>query len=262
MKKFLSACAVFFGCVQGALAADAVDSAPTYVAYDWSGFYLGVNGGYAWADTETSENSITTTGPLVGVGPGTFPPGTIFTGPDRSGEMDGAFGGIQAGYNVQNSSWVYGVEADYQYASIHGSESFLGTPDEGPSYETSAELRHFGTLRGRLAYAFDTILVYGTAGLAVGRLETDINITGGLPDAPTGPTFSSGATETLVGYALGGGVEAAIGRSNWTVKGEYLYADFGGEDFNLSFPDSDGSTAFGHTEVDAHLLRIGLNYRF
>jgi outer membrane immunogenic protein len=75
MKKFLSACAVFFGCVQGALAADAVDSAPTYVAYDWSGFYLGVNGGYAWADTETSENSITTTGPLVGVGPGTFPPG-------------------------------------------------------------------------------------------------------------------------------------------------------------------------------------------
>lgn len=264
MKKLFLFCAAFLSFVQCPLAADAIGSdpvSPSYVTYDWSGFYLGVNGGYAWADTETSENSITTTGALLGLDIGQLEEDTYF-GPDRSGTMEGGFGGIQAGYNFQHNSWVYGVEADYQYASVSGSESFLGSP-EGPTYETSAELRHFGTLRGRLGYAFDTVLIYGTGGLAVGRLETDVDITGGLPGAiPPEQTYSAGDERTVVGYTIGAGVEAAIARSNWTVKAEYLYADLGGEDIDLSFPDSGGSTAFAHTDVDVHLLRVGLNYRF
>jgi len=259
MRKFLPACVIFFGLTPNLMAADAVDPSGAYVPYDWSGFYFGVNGGYAWADAETSENSITTTGDLIGIPPGDV--AMTYSGADGSADLDGGFGGVQFGYNVQHGAWVFGAEADYQYASLSQSDSFLGS-DLGPTYETSAELRHFGTVRGRIGYAFDTVLIYGTGGLAIGRTEGSIDITGGTPEAPTGSTFSDSRSETAVGYAIGGGVEAAIGRSNWTVKGEYLYADFGGQDFDFSFAGSGGSTATTHSEVDAHLLRVGLNYRF
>ena len=260
MRKFLPACVIFFGLTPNLMAADAVDPSGAYVPYDWSGFYFGVNGGYSWANAATSENSITTTGALVGVAPGSFEE-TTFPGADGSADLDGGFGGVQLGYNVQHGAWVFGAEADYQYASLSQSDTFLGS-DAGPIYETSAELRDFGTLRGRIGYAFDTVMIYATGGLAIGRMEGSLDITGGTPEDPADTTFSDSGSETAVGYAIGGGVEAAIGRSNWTVKGEYLYADFGGQDFDFSFAESGGSTATTHSEVDAHLLRVGLNYRF
>ncbi len=235
--------------------------APMASVYDWSGFYVGGNAGHAWTRSRTTENSITTSGPLVGIGAGTFDPAETFPGEDGSADLDGFFGGIQVGANRQSGAWVYGVEADYQVARAGHSDAFIASP-QGPYYESESSLDHFGTLRGRIGHAFDTVLVYGTAGLAVGRGTGSLSITGGVPGAFTGPTFSDTQKEWQVGYAVGAGVEAAIGRSNWTVKAEYLYADFGSKRYDFSFPGSDGSTATTRSSLDAHLLRVGVNYRF
>lgn len=259
-----STAVVAFGA--SAMAADVVyqePAAPAYEpsVYDWSGVYVGGNIGYMWSDLHSTDNSITTSGPLVGIGEGTFDPAATFFGADGSDDMSGVVGGLQAGVNFQQGSFVYGVEADYQYAGLDQSDSFFAT-DEGPFYETGAELKHFGTLRGRLGYAMDTVLFYGTAGLAVGKGEGTLSITGGGPGGPAGETFSDKQSEWFVGYAVGAGVEAAIARSNWSVKAEYLYTDFGDQTFDFSFAGTGGDTASNRSSIDAHLVRLGVNYRF
>jgi outer membrane immunogenic protein len=84
-----------------ALAADlparTYTKAPVYVepVYDWTGFYIGLNGGYSWGN---SSNTFTA---------GTLPVTTA------SQHMNGWVFGGQAGYNWQfNRSWVFGIEGD------------------------------------------------------------------------------------------------------------------------------------------------------
>jgi outer membrane immunogenic protein len=264
-KPALSA-AILVSISGAAGAADLVYEAPVLApaapAYDWSGVYVGGNVGHIWSRVRTTDNSIMTSGPLVGIGAGTFDPAETFPGDDGSGDLDGYFGGVQIGVNRQHGAWVYGVEGDYQFARAREANAYLGS-DQGPYFESEAALDHFGTLRGRLGYAvMDTVLVYGTAGLAVGRGSGTLSITGGVPGEFTGPTFSDTQKEWQVGYAVGAGVEAAIARSNWSVKAEYLYADFGARNYDFSFAGSDGSTATTRSRLDAHVLRVGLNYRF
>jgi outer membrane immunogenic protein len=236
--------------------------APAAPAYDWSGVYVGGNVGHTWSRARTTDNSVTTSGPLFGIIPGAFDPAETFPGEDGSGDLDGYFGGVQIGVNRQHGAWVYGVEGDYQFARARETNAYLGS-EAGPYFESAASLDHFGTLRGRLGHTVTkTVLVYGTAGLAVGRGSGALSITGGVPGAFTGPTFSDTQKEWQVGYAVGAGIEAAIARTNWTVKAEYLYADFGSKTYDFSFAGSDGSTATTRSRLDAHLLRVGLNYRF
>ncbi len=229
--------------------------------YDWSGVYVGANAGHMWSRSRTTDNSITTSGPLVGLAAGTFTPPETFAGEDGSDNLRGWAGGIQLGANRQSESLVYGIEADYQWSGADAEDAFIATP-EGPYYESRASLDHFGTLRGRIGYAADALLFYGTAGVAVGRSSAELSITGGVPGAFTGPTFSDTQKEWLFGYAIGGGVEAAVARTKWTVKAEYLYSSFGAETYDFSFEGSDGSTATTRADLDAHVLRVGLNYRF
>lgn len=263
IDRILLGSAAIFVFSASAFAADAIvyeEPAPVIVssAYDWSGVYIGGNAGYMWSNLDSTNNSVTSNGPLFG----TIPTGNFatFDGADGSSDMNGAVGGVQLGVNFQNGSFVYGVEGDYQYAGVDSSDSFLAS-EAGPFYETGAELKHFGTLRGRLGYAVDTFLFYGTAGLAVGKGEGTLSVTGGTPEDP-GATFSDKQSEWFVGYSVGAGVEAAIARSNWTVKAEYLYTDFGSQDFDFSFAGTGGDTASNRSSIDAHMLRVGVNYRF
>jgi outer membrane immunogenic protein len=119
---------------------------PVYVAAPiWSGFYVGVNGGYGWTAND---------GPL---------------------SPEGGFGGGQIGYNWQGlfgySPWVIGIEADIQGAGISDSAS-----DGVTSIENS--LNWFGTVRGRLGYAIGPTLIYATGGFAYGEVESKFGIAG------------------------------------------------------------------------------------
>ncbi len=166
-----------------------VYKAPIYVSsFSWTGFYVGINGGYGWGKSNWSNAAIST---------GDF-------------NLKGALIGATLGYNLQTGSFVWGLEADADASFIKGSATTAGVCGAA-GCETRN--RWLATGRGRIGYAWDRFLPYITGGVAFG----DVKMTTG-----------TGASEnkTKVGYALGGGVEYAF-MGPWSAKIEYLYADLG-----------------------------------
>jgi outer membrane immunogenic protein len=187
--------------------------APSY--YNWTGFYAGINAGYGFGKSDWS-----------GAG------GTGSTKPK------GFIGGVQLGYNLQTGSWVWGLEADFDYSAMKGSDSGGTGVCSGAGSET--KLKYFGTGRGRLGYAgWDRWLPYDTGGVAYGNIKAT-------------PAFGGDFSKGKVGWTVGGGVEYAV-FANWTTKLEYLYADLG----SIS-----GGTPGNDVTFKSHLVRAGLNYRF
>ena len=166
--------------------------------YSWAGIYAGVNLGGQWSEVTNSPN---------------FPGGVA--------------GGGQIGYNWQNGQLVFGGETDIQLSSAE--HTFAAWKFSNP---------WFGTVRGRLGYAFNNILLYGTLGLAYGNLTATV---GGLDE-----------TNTEVGWTGGAGVEVGF-NPNWSARLEYLYMDLGSSSYALT------GTSNG---LDANLLRVGVNYHF
>ena len=227
----------------------------------WSGFYLGVNGGYAYGGKESEEWAkaqarLDANEWLV--------PGSYWT--------DGGFGGLQFGYNVQHHHLVMGLETDIQGGVIGGKKAlqvFNGDGSVDARANASNNLDWFGTVRGRAGYAFGGTLVYGTAGFAYGGMRDTLNLTVSStnPGNPgTAVPFSKTRDSTKMGYAVGAGVETAITPS-WSLKAEYQYIDFGNSAFAVSGPvtvtgGSDTGGASGIFDHSYHTLRFGVNYKF
>lgn len=209
-----------------AFAADMPIKGPRYVnpTYNWTGFYAGLNAGYAWVDGSGTITMGGASGPVSGSG-------------------SGFFGGAQIGYNHQIRSIVLGVEADIQASAQKG--SFNGSAGAN-TFTSDATVPWFTTFRGRVGYAFDRIMPYLTAGGVYGNSKIEGT------SSVTGPFSESRSFFT---YTFGGGVEAAIvGR--WTAKAEYLYV---GTPNHIPVPP--GTTNVDGT-ITTHLVRAGLNYRF
>jgi outer membrane immunogenic protein len=147
-------------------------------------------------------------------------------GADPSGYLIG----LQAGYNFQYASGVLaGIETDIAITGL-----------DGTSGGVNVSLDYIGTVRGRVGYAMDRFLVYGTGGLAYGGGEVT---TGGLS-----------SSQTHLGWTLGAGVEAMIA-PNITARLEYLYADLGKE----TYTTVGGPMRVG---IDTSIVRVGMNYKF
>jgi outer membrane immunogenic protein len=192
------------------------------VAQTWSGVYVGANAGYAWGKTKGEFNS---------TAPGNF-------------NMDGGLAGAQIGVNYQINSLVLGVEADYQWSDIQGSNTAVPF---GILLTNTARIQHFGTVRGRVGWAWDRVLIYGTGGWAFGaRTEVTTAALG----------ISLAGQETLSGWTAGGGLEYALSPS-WSAKVEYLHMALSEKQFlaNVCLP---GNCLFG---ADVDLVRVGLNFR-
>lgn len=245
----------------GALAADlpvrAPAPAPVYMApiFTWSGFYVGVNAGYAGDKFQY---------PFSGeVGPVGAPIATF--GGKGSVTSSGALFGAQIGYNWQfASNWVLGVEADYQWSNIEGRvginafiDGGVGGVDVGAT--AGSEVTSFGTVRARLGYSWDRALVYVTGGWAHGRVKN--NGSAFIDVWPAGPFFAAGASKRTTGngWTVGAGVEYAF-TDNLSFKTEYLYVDLGDKTL-LSINDP---FVAANLKVDTrfHVVRAGLNYRF
>lgn len=229
----------------------------------WTGFYIGGNVGGSWGHIETSNASVTTNGLLtsgiVGLQAGTF------LGPDRSFDAKGAFiGGIQVGYNHEFANQVVlGFEGDFNWSRNKASDSFAASV-QGPTDSSETKAEWFATARGRLGYAFGSVLPYVTGGVAFVHLNSAITIApwttlGGAGPSPLDPQFGASISKTLTGYAVGAGLEYAISR-NWSVKVEYLHLGFGdrGLDWNFGAP----GTAHVNAKLGFDLGRAGMNYRF
>ena len=196
-------------------------------AYDWSGFYAGINAGYAGSNTNAG---VTVGGVTLNV--------------DQS--LDGMIGGVQAGYNWQNRYLLLGLEADIQASSQEN--DFVRT-----AFGVTASLQNsipwFATGRGRIGFALDQWLVYATGGVAIAGVKSE------------GWATVAGVTQTIrvfepqASWVVGAGIETALWATPWTVKAEYLYIssiDFSSNSLGLT------------TRSDAtnSILRLGANYRF
>ena len=214
--------------------------------------------GYGWEHIDTTDNSVTTSGALVGVHPGTFNPPSTFEGSDSSATIEGVLGGGQIGYNIQMASFVFGVEGAFHFADLEDRNAFLGSP-QGPQYQTRSSIDYFGTVTARLGYAVDRVLLYGLAGIAIAHGEGRLDITPGTD--PTNRTFSDSSNATFIGLTVGGGVEMALSDA-WSAKIEYQYSDLGSERLEFNFANSDGSSAATRADIELHHIKAGLNYRF
>jgi outer membrane immunogenic protein len=294
-----------------AFAADMPLKAPPPPApiVSWTGFYVGGNVGYGWGDPRTNVAGSATFFSF----PGNFAdvpagfPSTIAFADSNTARLRGAIGGAQFGYNYQiNPRWVLGLESDFQGSGQTGSNASIdqlsgaictgATSIPAPShcFQTNpfvgsaatgyeAKIGWFGTVRGRVGFLItDQVLVYGTGGLAYGRVEVSGTSTPSssanfvfstTPFATASSAFS--AAKTNAGYTVGGGVEGKLLPwlpANWTWKLEYLYLDLGS--LNSSAPFGGTLTAFVpaispatgavaiHTHFFDNIVRVGLNYKF
>ena len=270
MKKLLLSSVALLGLTAGAMAADLpsrrVAPAP-YVAvpvFTWTGFYVGVNAGYGFSDA--GRNGLGTfiatpgslTAPLGGY------TGVVTNGLTR-GSNDGFVGGGQIGYNYQIGNFVLGIEADAQYADLNntrGTSVVTLTPGVagfvGAQNGNFGGIDYFGTVRGRVGYAIDRLLVYGTGGFAYGE-GTNLNNDG------FGNFRTRGSLRT--GFAAGGGVEYAF-TPNVTAKIEGLYVSLDRNRDNGFIGTVGGApvftTGFGRARnsSDFGVVRAGLNYKF
>jgi outer membrane immunogenic protein len=286
---FLSTSAlVGFG--QAASAADLRVPAPVYkaaptavAAYNWTGWYAGGNIGYSWGRAESDfglpDSTIT-----VGGTAGTVDiPGFALS---DSVKLKGVIGGGQFGYNWQTApNWVFGLETDFQgsgekgslarsdpftFAFTCGTDACTATGTSATDY--TAKIKWFGTVRGRVGYAWDRLLVYGTGGLAYGKVDvsgsntTSIVVTSGVGGTCEGTCFVGtfptpfSASKIRAGWTLGGGIEGAAWDPRWTWKVEYLYIDLGKLQVSALTPA--GVPLVIDTKFTDNIVRFGLNYRF
>ncbi len=210
-----------------------------YVPADsWTGFYLGLNGGYGWSATDGKFA-------YPGLAPSCNGRCTAGYAPFSGLNPDGGFGGGQIGYNWQGAvghpSLVLGVEADILGADI-GAKA---VDSEGTIEQT--KLEWFGTVRGRLGYAMDRSLIYFTGGFAYG----------GLRNSTDSGTFKFDSV--AAGYVLGGGLEYKLDPA-WSLKAEYQYINLGKNEPTYS---TGATLSFWKANDDAfNTARLGLNYHF
>jgi outer membrane immunogenic protein len=177
---------------------------------------------------------------------------------------------------MQFGSFVAGVEADINYIDRSNGSSVLitntGTTGTGDTYRLTRgdANNYYGTLRGRLGFAFDRFLVFGTGGLAWGGKQGGVsgvftpNALAGTPsDGTAGAMLSSnGNSNSNVGWALGGGVEYAFSNA-WSVKLEYLHVDLGSKTRSVGVIGAATARGFdvsGDNKFD--VVRAGVNFRF
>ena len=266
MKKFAIASLALTALAAPAFAADMPAKAPVYKApmmapaYNWTGWYAGVNAGFGWQANNAVAFSPANANTVVFFTGGAVP-GSVSTG--NSG--GGVFGG-QIGYNWQwTPNWVAGVEADLDWAGLKGSGAVNTTAIGFASFTTTAErkLTAFGSLRARFGYAFDSTLVYATGGLAFGDTTLNTSIVSPFACGPAGLCATASSSQWRAGWTAGGGVEWAFMQA-WRVKAEYLYYDLGSRSQN-QFDPLDGFPVPVFTssaKFNGSIVRAGLNYRF
>lgn len=203
--------------------------APYAPVFSWAGFYVGGQVGYSW-----NENAVE----------GRFPALFIQSQP----KAVGAFGGLHTGYNFQSGAFVYGLEADVNYANLKGNAiGRLGNVLNAPNNH-SATLGVNGSVRARLGVAFGNLLPYITGGVALADNKYTINHVGGQG------SFS----KTMIGWTAGAGAEYALS-NNWTARIEYRYTDYGSAKGHplAGFPNEEYT---GKTKTQD--IRLGLSYKF
>jgi outer membrane immunogenic protein len=237
MKKviILAAATIAVGAAAPAVAADLPARAPApytkapamvQAAYDWSGFYIGINGGGAIGNADWALDS--------------------GLGDEGSHNTTGGTVGGQIGYRWELNSWVFGLEAQGNWADFTGSNTSLVTPNT----TNSTQVQSFGLFTGQIGYAVDRALFYVNGGAAV----VDNKFTA----VTTGPAGCFCGTDTINntrwGAAVGAGFEYAF-LPNWSVGFQYDHLFMGTKDLNDGFITD-------NIKQNVDIFTARLNYKF
>lgn len=206
----------------------AVPAAIVAPVFSWTGFYVGLNAGYGFANTNINSR---TDGFLPGSG-------------------GGFVGGGQIGYNYQINNIVLGVEGDFGYFGVRRSASVTdGRVTVGGRWQTNWD----ASVRARLGVAVDRTLFYVTGGVAFTDLSARASLTSPVA------TQSISASHNRVGWTVGAGIEHAFA-PNWTARAEYLYANYGSKALTFNF-GGQAEVSQG-IRLETHKFRVGVNYLF
>ena len=217
---------IAIGLLAGSLAAYSPASAQSLPG---TGPSIGFTSGYGWGGSRQRDEFI--------------PPPPVIPQNNNDGNYDvrGGSIGLAAGYGFLLNQWLLGVEADINLADIDGSSSACGG-----THRCGTELEGYGTLRGRVGtYLGTSTLIYATGGLAVGRIHAYDRLD---------PSFEG--TKTKAGWTVGAGLEQKL-VANWSMKLEYLYMDFGRDEY-FTIPNFTPE----RVDLDLHTVRLGLTYSF
>ena len=239
MKKFAYTASTMFAALALATAAQAADmTAPA--TYDWTGFYLGANAGIAWNNSSLDQD--------------------VYLDGDRGRDLRNSIDGDQTaftaggllGYNYQIDQIVLGVEADINYLGFSDSNKNDVLLVDGAYSRTSFEADWFGTIRARLGFAIDNVLIYGTGGAAYGHMEADGKLV-------IGDDVWKGSTQaTNWGWTIGAGAEYGI--DNWSLGLEYLYVDLGDAEWDSNVIANNDFR--GNADYAFSTVRATVKYRF
>jgi outer membrane immunogenic protein len=248
IRRFLSSLllAAVVICAQTALAADIAPS------FNWTGPYAGLHFGYGRGNGDTNFSA-----PDPGFGD--LAPSTLSPNPD------GVLGGLQAGYNYQVGCFVFGIEADFSGSAMSGNKTSspifdqTRTPFPNTTLSAGESINWYGTLRPRVGYTLGpSTLVYATGGLAYGNVSysayTDYR-------PVLGSVYPSSFSSTMVGWAVGGGIEYAFAGC-WTVNAQYLHIDLGDQSTAAAGLPQTGFEVEYKWRTAADIVSVGINHKF
>lgn len=210
-------------------------AAPVVTAYNWTGFYVGAQAGYAWGKSDWS-------GYADWASYGNF----------FKLDPKGAFGGAYAGYNYQfETPVVLGVEGDINGGDVNAKNvPITGLVVNQHGY---SKLKWFGSARIRAGYAIDRFLPYVTGGIAFGNYQYDTVFV-------EGSCRRCSESANRVGWTIGAGVEYAI-TDNITARIEYRYSDYGTKKNGITnFAVSD--LVSRQVDLKTNDVRVGVAYKF
>ncbi len=230
---------------------------PAGLGYNWTGFYAGLNAGGVWNYDPGAPICLNPAGVSNGAGCHVVPTNSNIN-------TAGFIGGGQIGYNWQLQHWVLGIETDLQGSTINGSQSYSGTllgigaANTTGTSTANEKLDLFGTVRGRIGYAWGPALLYATGGLAYGHAALNSTFT-----FASGVSYLASGNTGLVGGTVGGGLEYAF-NGHWSAKVEGLYYNLGSASIQgPATPAAIGLAAHGKTfDFEGAIGRAGVNYRF
>jgi outer membrane immunogenic protein len=214
------------------LAARPYTKAPPMMAaiYDWSGFYIGANGG--WGSSRNCWNL--------------QPAGTSEGCHDATGGVAGG----QVGYRWQAGAWVFGLEAQGDWADLKGSN----VSSLFPASTNTSRVNAFGLFTGQIGYAVNNVLFYAKGGAAVTSDRYRItNTVGGALAGTTGD-------DTRWGGTIGAGLEYGFA-PNWSAAIEYDHLFMQDRTYTFTTP-AGAFLASDRIRQDVDLVTVRVNYKF
>ena len=238
MKRLVISAAVAMSIATPALAADmavkAPPPAPLPAIYNWSGFYVGANGG--WGQTHDCLDFVFIAGP-------------VFT--DGCRDRSGGVAGGQIGYRWQTNQFVFGLEAQGDWADLSSSQVSLLDPTLSTRLKTDA----IGLFTGQIGWAWNAALLYIKGGAAVTSNRFDVF------DTLSGVGLVS-SSATRWGGTVGVGFEYGFA-PNWSVGAEYDHLFMGTGNNSFSTPDPRLAGILNdRVRQDVDMVTVRVNYRF